>query len=167
MRLPILILSFIAISFSLTGQKVLQIEKYGKAKTIKYYIGESLQFQLNGDRSYWYEDVMQDILVEEGIVVFGNRAVKVESISALKSGNKRRWLNNFGNSLYVFGIGWAFFSLADLLVGGQLTWAAAIVPATAFALGWIIRKIGRPRTYKIGKKRRLRLLNLSPMPGGP
>ncbi len=162
MRYSLFLILFLFPIALLLGQKVLQLEKLGKAKTTKYYIGQELSFQLNGDRSYWYEDVIRDILVEEGMVVFANRAVKLEEISALRHLSSRRWLRHFGNSLYVFGLGWGVFSLGELLVGGELTWAAAIVPASAFVLGWLCQKAGRPRKLKIGKKRRLRLLDISP-----
>ena len=53
--------------FSLTcltwGQKILQIETYGKAKTEKLFIGQGITYQLK-DSEDWHFVVIEDLLIE-------------------------------------------------------------------------------------------------------
>lgn len=142
------------------GQKVLQMEKRGKVKTKKYYLGEELTFKLKGGTD-WYTDVMMDIKVEEEIIVFSERFVKVGDIKTIKSYKNARFANRTEKSLYSFGAAWLLFSLGGTLAGeplNDLTWK---VPTSSVALGFLIKKLFYTRKYKIGKKRRLRVLDLS------
>ncbi|MEL6864639.1 MAG: hypothetical protein AAFP19_09475 [Bacteroidota bacterium] len=143
------------------GQKFIQLERYGKVESQKFYIGERLTFRLKDDKRYWYKDVIRDILVDEKIIVFENRAVKIEDIDALRTYPNARWSSNIARSLYVFGVGYAFFSLAGTVFGWELTWGTAIVPAVAFATGWLIRKIFRRKTHRLGKRRWLRAVDIN------
>lgn len=156
----LLFLFIMAISIPVQAQKVLQMEKRGKVKTKKYYLGEELTFQLKGG-SDWYTDVMIDIKVEEQIIVFSERYVKVEDIKTIKSYKNARFINRAEKSLYSFGAAWLLFSLGGTLAGeplNDLTWK---VPATSVGLGFLLKKLFYTRKYRIGKKRRLRVLDLS------
>ncbi len=143
------------------AQKVLQMEKRGKVETKKYFLGEELTFQLKGG-SDWYTDVMIDIKVEDEIIVFSERFVKVGDIKTIKSYKNARFANRMEKSLYSFGAAWLLFSLGGTLVSDEplndLTWK---VPVASAGLGFLIKKLFYSRKYKIGKKRRLRLLDLS------
>jgi len=135
--------------------------KRGKVKTKKYYLGEEITFQLKGS-SDWYTDVMIDIKVEEEIIVFSERFIKVGDIKTIKSYKNARFANYTEKSLYSFGAGWLLFSLGGALVTDEplndLTWK---VPAASAGLGYLIKKLFYSRKYRIGKKRKLRLLDLS------
>lgn len=142
------------------AQKVLQIEKRGKIKTKKYYLGEELTFQLKGG-SDWYTDVMIDIKVEDKIIVFSERFVKVNDIKTIKSYKNASFANRTEKSLYSFGTAWLLFSLGGTLAGEPLNDLAWKVPATSAGLGFLIKRLFYTRKYRIGKKRRLRVLDLS------
>lgn len=161
MKISYLLLFFFFFSVLPTqAQKVLQMEKRGKVKTKKYYLGEELTFKLKGDKD-WYTDVMIDIKVEEEIIVFSERFVKVSDIKTIKSYKNARFANRTEKSLYSFGAAWLLFSLGGTLVGeplNDLTWK---VPAASVGLGFLIKKLFYTRKYRIGKKRRLRVLDLS------
>ena len=156
LTLFILIAAFV----SSNAQKVLQMEKRGKVNTKKFYMGEELTFKLKG-QGEWITDVMVDIKVEEGIIIFSERYIKVDDIRLIKSFKNARFAKSAQVSLYTFGIGWLAFSLGGTLAGEPLNNLSWQVPATSLALGWIIKKLFYSRKYKIGKKRRLRLLDLS------
>lgn len=156
----LLLLFIIVTALPSQAQKVLQMEKRGKVKTKKYYLGEELTFQLKGG-SDWYTDVMIDIKVEEQIIVFSERYVKVEDIKTIKSYKNARFASRTEKTLYSFGAAWLLFSLGGTLAGeplNDLTWK---VPATSAGLGFLIKKLFYTRKYRIGKKRRLRVLDLS------
>ncbi|MEM6963499.1 MAG: hypothetical protein AAF573_01955 [Bacteroidota bacterium] len=155
-----LLVACMLMSVFASAQKVLQMEKRGKIKTKKFYLGEELTFKLKGQKE-WLTDVMLDIKVEEGIIVFPERFVKVSDIKALKSYKNARRAVILQRTFYSFGASWLLFSLGGTIVGeplNNLTWQ---VPVTSFVLGFLIKKIFYSRKYRIGKKRRLRVLDLS------
>ena len=141
------------------AQKVLQIEKYGKASTKKLYIGEQITFQLKGSKD-WHSEILVDIKVKEQILLFTNRYVKVDDIVTLKTFKNASMARNLQFSLYTFAASWAFFSLGSTLFGEPLTNLAWQVPASSLALGWTIRKLFDSKKIRIGKRRRLRVLDI-------
>lgn len=161
MKASYLLLFFFLFSVLPThAQKVLQMEQRGKVKTKKHYLGEELTFQLEGG-STWYTDVMIDIKVEEEIIVFSERFVKVGDIKTIKSYKNAHFANRTEKSLYSFGAAWLLFSLGGTLAGEPLNDLAWKVPAASAGLGFLIKKIFYTRKYRIGKRRRLRALDLS------
>lgn len=157
MRLLGLIL-FLGFSNILFGQKFLQIEKYGSAKVKKYYIGDNLNYQLKGDKN-WYIGTIQDLIIDENIILLENRYVNMEDIKTIRK--SRRWSKSVGNQLYLFAGSWLVFSGLGTLVGWEIRWDTVIIPASALASGWLIKRIFKYKKYKIGKKRRLRMLDIS------
>lgn len=141
------------------GQTFVQLERSGSLKVKRYYIGDELTFQLNGE-NYWYVETIQDILLKDNLILFSNRGVKPEEITAIKSFKNRRWSNAWGINLYVFGLGWGGFSLLGPLAGIPLSNLAWAVPVVAWTTGFLIQKIFKSKKLKIGTKRRLRLMSL-------
>ena len=145
----------------LSAQKFIQMEKYGSAKVKKYYIGDELTYKLKEFPNDWTTSTIEDIVMEENIVIFHNRIIKLDELIAIRSFKPSRWSVPISKNLYRFGLSWGVFSLLGTLVDTPLTWAAAIVPATAFATGFLIKSIFKHRTYKLGKRRWLRMLDMS------
>jgi len=158
MRLLGLVL-FLGFSNFLFGQKFLQIEKYGSLKVKKFYIGDDLNYRLKGDKT-WYTGTIQDLLVDDNIILFGNRYVKMEDIRTIRK--RLRWSRNVGNQLYLFAGSWLFFSGSAALVGWwELRWDTAIVAGSALVTGFILKNAFKYKKYKIGKRRRLRMLDIT------
>ena len=149
---------------SVFAQKILQIEKYGNPKARKYFIGDEITYQLKGEKD-WFTETIEDIILSENAVLFTHHLVKIEDIGAIKTYKNRRWSKSLGQNLYLFGGSWVFFSLIGPLVDWPITKAIYIVPAIAVVTGWLIQKIFKSKTYKLGKKRKLRLLDLNMTPG--
>ena len=155
---------FLFVSFLIpsgTAQKFLQIEKVNSLKVRKFYIGDEITFQVEDFPDYWRTEIIDNILVEEEVLLFSQGMVNVGDIKAIRTYDTRPLANRASIGLYSFGAGWVFFSLADALLGGALTWSVAIVSGTAFATGFIFKQIFKHRTHKIGKRKRLRLLDLT------
>ena len=163
MRIHLLFFFFLFITPSLTAQQFLQLEKVNSLKVKRFYIGDELTFQLEDEygNKYWRTEVIERILVEEGILIFPKGKVNLKDILAIRTYNSRQFGNKAALSLYTFGAGWILYSLIDAAFGGTLTWSVAIVSGTAFATGFIIKQIFKQRTFKMGKKRRLRVLDLT------
>jgi len=160
LNLSILFLFLILSNNQVEAQKILQLEKIGSLKVKKYYVGDVLTFQLKGEGKTWFTEAIEDIYQEKGLVLFAHRVVNVEDITAIRSFRVQRWSRPLARNLSLFGVSWGVLSLLSPLAGVPLTWAAAIVPAASFAVAGIIRVFFRYRTYKIGKKRRMRLLDM-------
>jgi len=160
LSLAILLLFFFSSSTQITAQKILQLEKIGSLKVKKYYIGDVLTFQLKEAGDTWFREAIEDIYQEKGLVLFAHRLVNVEDITAIRSFRVQRWSRPLVKNLNLFGVSWGVLSLLSPLAGVPLTWAAAIVPAASFAVAGIVRVLFRYRTYKVGKKRRMRLLDM-------
>ncbi len=154
------IILLLGLSHTLLGQKVLQIERFGRAKVKKFYIGDELNYRLAGDKA-WYKGTIQDLIVEENIILFEDRYVRMGDIQALRK--RQRWSRQIGNQLYVFAGSWLVFSTAGTLLGWELRWDTAIITGSALATGWLIKNIFKYKKYKMGKRRRLRMLNLNPI----
>ena len=81
MRVFVLLL-FLGSSTLLSAQLFIQIEKRGSLKTERFYKGDLLLFQLEGEDG-WFEETIEDIYVEENLVLFTNRIVPLDKICLL------------------------------------------------------------------------------------
>lgn len=144
-----------------SAQKFIQMEKYGSAKVKKYYLGDQLTYKLKEFPDTWTTSTIEDIVMSENIVIFNNRSVNLSELIAIRSYKPSRWSVPIARSLYRFGLSWGVFSLLGPLAGFPLTWAAAIVPAAAFTTGFLIKSIFKHRTFRLGKRRWLRMLNMN------
>ncbi|MEM9919474.1 MAG: hypothetical protein AAF990_15330 [Bacteroidota bacterium] len=159
--LSLLLILMVFLPSNAQAQKVLQMEKFGKAKVTKYFIGDELTFRLKGEKDYWYQEVIQDILADDGLILFTNRAVKVSDIDAIRSYRIARFTRPFSRNLYLFATSWTVFSLLAIpTLGWEIGLADGIIVGTSLLSGYLIRRLFRYRTYRMGKKRQLRLLNL-------
>ena len=70
--------------------------------------------------------------------------------------------------LWVFGTAWGGYSLIAFLAFGEpLTWSILFVMGVSFLVGWILKRVLRRKTYKIGKKRKLRIIDMTIEPFRP
>ncbi len=168
MRISLLFLFFLFSIGMASAQKVLQIEKYGKAKTQKIYVGDEITYKLYDD-DFWYTHVIQDIDVDKDLLVFKDRYVDIKNIEKIRW--ELRWSKGVRSSLYLFGAGWSASALIGTLTDGNpdtnYRWSDAIVTGTSWLLGWIVPKIFRYKTYRFGKRKRLRVLDLTFKLGDP
>ncbi len=151
-----------------SAQKVLQMEKYGRVKTKKIYIGSGITYRLKGDDS-WYSAVIEDFDLEHNWIVLKDRYLPLDSIDALRK--DRQGARRLGTQLFWFGAGWSTFALLGTATDGEPStryrWSDAIVTGTAWLAGLVVPRFFKYRIYKMGKKRRLRLLDLTFQKGAP
>ncbi len=168
MRLMIL-LFFISTAWNSFGQKFIQIEKYGKTKVHKFYIGDKLMYQIKGDKKSWYHGTINDLLVDENIIVFENRAVKMNDIMAIRTFENAGVSRSMSFILFSFAAGYGGITLLATLIGWwEITPFAVVVVGVALAGGLLIRHLFKWKTHKMGKRRWLRMLDLTPIPAyGP
>jgi hypothetical protein len=168
MRITFSLLFFIGITFYVNAQKILQIERYGSPKTKKIYIGERITYKLKNDE-VWYSGVIEDLVTDKNLIALNDRYVPMDSIEAFR--RPVGWSKGVRTSLYTFGAAWSGSALIGTLTDDNpkthYLWSDAVVTATSWLTGWIIPKIFKNKVTKFGKKRRLRMLDLTLIPPKP
>ena len=140
----------------------MQIEWLASLKTQKYYIGDEVIFQLKGEEDYWYRERIVDILVGAESVLFTNRVIKISKITKIRTNKNREWSRNLSNrAFFNSGVFVALSLIASATTEFMLIRASAIIPGVTIIVGFAIRLIFRRKTYKMGKQRRLRVLDLN------
>ncbi len=164
------LLSFVLLFFlqvGLSAQKVLQIEKLGKVKTEKLYIGESIFIQTK-DNPDWFEGIIDDLLPDAQAVVFYDRIIPIKDITALKF-RKKSAMNGIGKAVQWSWVVPVFYQTVYDLVEPvspeerRAAWkGSAIIGGGSFLLGSLMRLIP-PKKLKFGEggRRRLRVLDLT------
>ena len=143
------------------AQKVIRIDNVYNLKSKRFYIGDVLVFQLKGE-DHWYREEIIDIMPDQNAILFSNRVASQGDITAIRTYKVRNFGKVISRSLYTFGSGWLLWSALGTLAGGTFTLSAVIISGTALMTGLLFDLIFRHRTYKIGKRRVIRLLHLTP-----
>jgi hypothetical protein len=143
------------------AQVFLQMERSGKAATTKFSPGRELTYRLAGKKE-WETAVLERILPEENRVLLGIRYLAPDDIGALRSYQPQSWSKPLATNLYVFGAAWTGFALGASLVDRDDPYTAgdAIVAGSAIVTGFLIKSLFRHRTFRMGEKRRLRIIDL-------
>lgn len=143
------------------GQKLLQLEKAGSLKTMRFYIGDEITFQLFNDDVGWYTRTIYDIDVENRTLVLENYVLPIDSISMLQLPKSKAW-QTIGTALQYGGVGLAISSVSISIVQDQpLDWTGIGTSLGSAALGTAMKYGMRKKKFKIGKNKRLRVLDLS------
>ena len=173
MKLNFLRLGFIAVvsflcSFSTAdAQIVLYVEIMTETKPIKYYEGQELMFKTKEYPKEWQKIKIERLLDEEKILLYDGGMLKLSDITEIR--RIRPWATVGGYMLQTFGVAWFGFGgiahfTTDTFDFGVDT---LVIGSTAIASGWLMRKLFKYKKYKIGKKVRLKILDLSwPEPRG-
>ena len=162
------IICFCAFPLISNAQKLLQIEKRNSLKTQRYYIGDELIFQLEGDDEYWYKERIQDVLVDANSILFPSRVINISKITRIRSFKNQAWSRGISNNAFIASGGFVGLSLIGAAATEfMLSAASVIIPGSAVVVGLAIRLIFKRKTYRIGKKRRLRVLDLNFYKVGP
>ena len=148
------------------GQKLLLIEKAGSPKTRKIYIGDELTFKLRSAEG-WYNAVIEDLRVDTNLIVFPRQYVSPSEIEAFRY--ELNWPRPVGRSLMVFGVSWSVFAgIADIAnIGYEYEWRDAIISGTAVLAGVVIPLTFKHRYVRFGKRKRLRIVDLTVVPPDP
>ena len=138
---------------------MLLLERAKKARTTKMYIGDVLRYRMVGKEDYWYERTITDILSESNTLMLDNFAVKISEIQTLKMRRKPIWriLGGAGISLgatmaLATTIGRVGYQDEEINAPRLYAWSVV-----SFGAGWYLT---RPKKVKMGKKHRLRILEI-------
>ena len=161
MRKILILLLIASASQALSAQKLLQLEKAGTMKVIRFYIGDELTFQIRNDDVGWYTRTINDIDVDRNRLVFNNYSLPIDSISMIQLPKSKVW-QVVGGALQIGGIAMAMSSAYWSITQNEpADWAALGTSAGIALLGTGMRKGMRKKKFKIGPYKRLRVLDLS------
>ena len=158
----LIILTFLLSTTSyLPAQKVIQLEKRGSYKTQKIYIGSQLHYKLRADQRTWLQEYITDIDTETGYIFLEHRTVHIDSIYAIQIRSARQAVKSIAGLLTGFSYTWSFWALVSVALGDPLQLGTVIVGVGSFAIGQLLR-LAFFKTYRFkGKKRRIRLVDLT------
>ncbi|HRF40971.1 MAG TPA: hypothetical protein PK198_19405 [Saprospiraceae bacterium] len=143
------------------AQVFMQIERSGRPKAQRIYPGEVIQYRYQGQ---WYAGEIQELLFDVNMVVLTRHTVRLSDIEALRY--QRRWPKPVGSQIALFGLSWSAWALigtaTDNEPGLDYRWSDAAVTATAVGAGLALPALVKKyRIVEMGKKRRLRILDLN------
>ncbi|MCB0629685.1 MAG: hypothetical protein R2824_01665 [Saprospiraceae bacterium] len=163
MRLLLLCTLLSAFFFSIDShaQKVLQIERYGRAETEKIFIGEGIEYQLT-DSKDWRYAVIEDINIEQNLIVLADRYLDPGKIAAFRY--YQPISRNLGFQMMTFGVAWSGYALVGTALDGDpdthYRLSDGIVTATSLAAGYGVMKLFKYKKIRFGKRKRLRLVDI-------
>lgn len=157
--LPLLLFTLAQV---LPGQKMLLLEKANRVRPQKFYIGEQFVFRLKDeDFDFWQSAEITNIFPEEKSIELDFRKVQLEQISQVKL-RKWRIYKAAGTQLMVFGGAWMGFSTVGLVFDNEpFTRRTYVVTGTSLAAGFTLRQIFKHRKIRLGKRHRLRAIEIS------
>lgn len=158
MRLILLCFLLLGVG-SMQAQKMLLLERANRAKTTKYYIGETLRYRLAGRENYWYQRSITDIMPASKTIMLDNFPVKLDSISEIKVHRKGVW-RFLGGTVFAFGGSLAFATTVGLLYHDK-----SVKPGYYYGTSIVTMGVGyllnTPRKLRLGNKFRLRAIEIS------
>jgi hypothetical protein len=154
-------LIFFLFYFGLTAQKFIQVEKSNSTKTVKWYIGNEINIQLEGEEDNWRKYVIQDIDYENKTIEFPTGKIALSKIAKVRT--EIGLTQKIGNTLMTFGLAATAIDGISIAInrGGGFF---IIVGPISFVTGWLIKKLFKYKTYKMSKDIRLRAMDLTLVP---
>lgn len=140
----------------------LQLEKTNSAKTKKYTRGDAFEYRTTDDPE-WQLGRIERLVPEEELIIFQNRYVALAEITDLRHAGPRRWSVPAGASLITFGATWGALSVISGVFDREtdpLTPSDGVVALGSAGLGLALLRLFRYRKYPLGRRYRLRLLDL-------
>jgi hypothetical protein len=145
---------------SCVGQIFLQLEVDREVIPIRFAPGDLLTFKSIEGGDEWQTRRIERLIPDDQIVVFSDSWLELKDITRIKVRNQPGWI--VGKILTTFGSAWFVFGgIAHLATDYTFTWRDFTIGAVGVGLGWLITKFASSRTYKVGKKHRLRIVDIS------
>ena len=129
-------------------------------KTRKFFVGETLAFKLKQDRKHWFEEVIVDIDLDSGYILFEHHTVPLADITAIQIRDGGKFARGLSSVITTFSYSWGFWSLVSLAFGDSLSPFAIGVGLGSFLLGKLLR-ISFVKTYRLNQHKRLRMIDLT------
>jgi hypothetical protein len=144
------------------SQKLLLIEKAGNPRTERIQIYDELTFQLNDDDHGWYKRQILDLNADAQLILLGDTWTPLSEISRIRLKRQRTWSNLVGGALQGGGVSMILGDLWYTIRGNHdLTEGGIEFGLLNIAVGSGIRALFSPIKYRLGERRRLRVVDLT------
>ncbi len=158
-----LLTSFIVLlTLGSQAQKYLIIERAGTAKTERIAMYDELTFQLKDDDKGWYTRQILDLNADAQLILLGDTWTPLSDITRIFLKRQRVLANVIGGALQVGGASMiltdVYFTLAR---DHRYTEGGMEFGALNILLGTGIRALLSPIKYTLGKKTRLRVIDIT------
>jgi hypothetical protein len=148
--------------YQTSGQKFLIIERTGTPKTEKISVFDEITFQLNDDDKGWYTRQILDLNADAQLVLLGDTWTPIADISRIKLKRQRVLANVIGGALMGGGasmiLGDLFYTIRDK---EEYTQGGIEFGLINLGVGAGIRALLAPIKYNLGKKTRLRVIDIT------
>lgn len=160
-RLLILVSAFMIVSQTVNAQVILYLEDMKSEKPIKYYEGQMLSFKAAPYPKEWQNIKIGKIFDQEKMITYQGGVLYLKDIIRVR--RQRSWAVVTGTMLQTFGLAWfGFGGIAHFATDSfEFGVDTALIGGTAIFSGWILKKLFKYKKYRIGKKNRLKILDLS------
>jgi hypothetical protein len=144
------------------AQKFLIIERAGSVRTERIALYEEITFKLKDDDKGWYTRQILDLNADAQMVLLGDTWVPLNEISSLFLKRKRVLATVLGGALQGGGasmiLGDAYYTIRGT---PEYTQGGMEFGALNILLGTGIRALLEPVRFKLGKKKRLRVIDIT------
>jgi hypothetical protein len=147
-------------ALSLTqAQMVLQLEKTGSVKRIRYFPGDTIEFKSTLFPDTWLKRVITEIRTDENLFVSGSDKYNLNSITHIRMANRATPI--VAGAFYAIGVT-SFLAAGGFWIAGYPPNTLSVIFSTVpFGIAWLIQKLFPYKTYRISNNRRLRALDLN------
>lgn len=156
-------MAMIALPVICEAQKVVQIERYGRSKTIKYGVGDELTYSLKSAPGDYYTSTILELYPDLQSILFDSGgAVQIDQIAAFRYPRSNRWAKNMGVTFFGFAVTSIFYSILDTLINERDPSPfqyQAVIGSTA--IGGILYFLIPVKVIRFGERKRLRVIDLT------
>ena len=147
---------------SIRAQKFLIIERTGTPRTERIAVFDEITFQLREDDKGWYTRQILDLNADAQLVLMGDTWISLSDITRIRLKRKRVLATLIGGALQVGGVSMFLGDLYYNIRGEEkYTQGGMEFGLVNIAVGTAIRTLLGPIKYKLGKKTRLRVIDIT------
>ncbi len=141
------------------AQRFLQIELFNNPQTIKFYPNDKICIKTLESEDEWLVYEIEDVIPDENIIVYPQGYLPLDQITHIRVYKDIAKAVSIG--LSQFGFVWlGFGGLAHAFSDFEFGWDTLAIGLVAIVTGWILKKFAAKKDYTIGKKARLRILDI-------
>lgn len=154
---------FVFASFDIPAQEYLIIERSGSVKTERIPLYDELTFTLKDDNKGWYTRQILDLDADAQLVLLGDTWIPITEITRIHLKRQRGLANIIGAALQAGGgsmfLGDAYYTVVR--DAHQYTEGGMEFGLLNIAAGTGVRALLGPIKYRLGKKTRLRVIDIT------
>ncbi len=158
----LIILFLISFLTFASAQKFLVIERSGTPRTKRFKIYDEITFQLKDDNKGWYTRQILDLNADAQLLLLGDTWIPIDDITRIRMSNQRLLVTIIGGALQGGGVSMILGDLWYTIRGHpEYTQGGMEFGLLNLAVGTGIRLLFGPIKYKLGKKTRLRVIDVT------